>query len=961
MRKTFRVLAWSLSVVALVTLAAGLLLPGWAKHRLAANGLGDPDFTVESLSPHHLSLSNISFGRGREQRLQRLTLLFRPARLLHGHPLDKVLIEGADLSFVFQDSGIPRLTGLSLPTTSETTGLEMPVLPTASIELRTSRLRLETGPGTLHVPLSGTLARADTGDWKLVAQLKPHYQEVRGELALEARLEQDRSGRLSATGDLQAYLAGSQVRLGIRATQAEDAGSALDFALDLDALGLNPATLDKAAGFGTGLDGRVSLQARLKGTWPIGSEHPLEQASAHGKVFLQLTGLALPGRLAETSGRLDADLSLAGASLLAVLAAPWEINGHLIGRDPPMRFRVSGVEGHALTLASSIDLEHHSAAGTLTFTLQGPTQSKLAGTVSSHIEHTAKSQDGPGFELDRLRLDPTIWVQNGIEIHLRALDAQLAGTASRIQGRISTRLDLAEANQGGNRLTGGAIELRGHLKQEDGSWVLAADDCIAIKVRHLELGSIRLLRPIALCARQAAGRPLAHLDAGGIASLALTLPGRPVVLAVTGGQQPVKLIGTLPQADLSATWDPTTRAIDLKLDTQGGHLTFDQPAVAVSDLALSLHQGQTTSVHMKRALVESLATPRELPALTLTGKADGRWDGAMTFGLGARGHQVPLKLSARGRHDFGVAIGELSYQLDRIRFSPRGLQPGDLVPALGGLVEKAQGSLAVSGGLSWVSGVSTSHVRLALHDLGFEAPGVSIRGMNTRIEHAGRMVRSRLGTQEIRIDLMDIGVPLRQGLIRFHTENMPPLRIEKLRFAWGGGRVQAEPLMLRLDRPEAEHPVVLTFRDIALNDLLRLIPTEGLQGTGTLSGRIPLRIRGSQVRVDQGSIRAQAPGVLYYRPRTKPAFFTQNSQTELLLEALRNFHYTDLSITLNGRTQDHLRLSITLAGANPDLYDGHPFKLNFNIDGELDTIAQRSLSIVTFAERFGAFLSRYFH
>jgi len=235
-----------------------------------------------------------------------------------------------------------------------------------------------------------------------------------------------------------------------------------------------------------------------------------------------------------------------------------------------MRFRVSGVEGHALTLASSIDLEHYSAAGTLAFTLQGPTQSKLAGTASGRIEHTAKPQDGPGFELDRFRLDPTIWVQNGIEIHLRALDAQLAGMASRIQGRISTRLDLAETHQGGNRLTGGAIELQGHLKQEDGSWVLAADDCIAVKVRYLELGSIRLLRPIALCARQAAGRPLAHLDAGGIASLALTLPGYPAVLAVTGGQQPVKPIGTLPQADLSATWDPTTRAIDLKLDTQGG-------------------------------------------------------------------------------------------------------------------------------------------------------------------------------------------------------------------------------------------------------------------------------------------------------------------------------------------------------------------------------------------------------
>lgn len=677
---------------------------------------------------------------------------------------------------------------------------------------------------------------------------------------------------------------------------------------------------------------------------------------------LRIQGVTLPGQVAEASGHLDADLSLADGSLLAVPTSPWELTGRLVGPDPPMTFRVSDVEGHALSLDSSADLARQTAAGAIAFALQGsPSRPKIAGTAFGRVEYAADAEDGLRLDLERLRLDPTTWVRQGTEIHLRALEARLAGTAAHLQGRLAARLDAADTAPDGRRLTGGEITLQGRLRREGDGRVLTVQDCVTVKAKRLDLGVVRWLRPLELCIRQAEGEPLLRLDAAGTpTALALTLPSHPVALAVAGGQTPSRLTGATPQARLSATRDPTTQALDLKLDIQGGRLTFTRQALAVADLALSLRQGQTASVRLRRATVRSLATPPDFPRLTLTGEADGRWDGALTFALAAQGHKTPLKLSARGRHDFGLAIGELSYALDKIRFSPRGLQPDDILPALGGLIERARGSLALSGDLSWVAGVPVTHLRLALRNLGFDAPGgVSVRGINTRLRRAGRTVRNRLGTQEIRIALLDIGVPLRNGLIRFRTGHKASVRIEQLRFAWGNGSLQAKPFRLRLDRPAAEHPVLLTFDDIGLNDLLRLIPIDGLRGTGTLHGRIPLRIRGSEITIDQGAIQAETPGVLRYRPAKKPAFFDKNSQTELLFEALRNFHYTALSLALNGTTQDNLRLSISLAGANPDLYDGHPFKLNFNIDGELDTLMRRSLAVATFAERFGTFLSRY--
>jgi len=219
-----------------------------------------------------------------------------------------------------------------------------------------------------------------------------------------------------------------------------------------------------------------------------------------------------------------------------------------------------------------------------------------------------------------------------------------------------------------------------------------------------------------------------------------------------------------------------------------------------------------------------------------------------------------------------LAIGELSYRLDKIRFSPQGLQPGDLVPAAGAFISEARRALAVSGDLSWVAGVPATHVRLALHELGFDAPGLSVRGINTRLRRAGRTVRNQLDTQEIRVDLLDIGVPLRNSLIRFHAREASSLRIERLSFVWGGGRIKIEPFTLRLDQLAAEHALVLTLDAIRLNSLLQVIPVDGLWGTGFLSGRVPLRILGSEVAIDQGSISTETPGLLRYRPREKPAF-----------------------------------------------------------------------------------------
>jgi len=79
-----------IAAFAAALILAGVFLLDWAKGQLTASGLGDLDFTVAGLSPGRLSLSDIRFGLGREQRLERLTLLFHPTRLVSDRSSDNV-------------------------------------------------------------------------------------------------------------------------------------------------------------------------------------------------------------------------------------------------------------------------------------------------------------------------------------------------------------------------------------------------------------------------------------------------------------------------------------------------------------------------------------------------------------------------------------------------------------------------------------------------------------------------------------------------------------------------------------------------------------------------------------------------------------------------------------------------------------------------------------------------------
>ncbi|MEZ5826763.1 MAG: YdbH domain-containing protein [Geminicoccaceae bacterium] len=70
---------------------------------------------------------------------------------------------------------------------------------------------------------------------------------------------------------------------------------------------------------------------------------------------------------------------------------------------------------------------------------------------------------------------------------------------------------------------------------------------------------------------------------------------------------------------------------------------------------------------------------------------------------------------------------------------------------------------------------------------------------------------------------------------------------------------------------------------------------------------------------------------------------TDKAGMALLLQALENFHFDRLNLTLHGRVDEQMQVSLHLEGRNPDLYGGHAFELNVNLEGALALLAGQAV------------------
>lgn len=146
-----------------------------------------------------------------------------------------------------------------------------------------------------------------------------------------------------------------------------------------------------------------------------------------------------------------------------------------------------------------------------------------------------------------------------------------------------------------------------------------------------------------------------------------------------------------------------------------------------------------------------------------------------------------------------------------------------------------------------------------------------------------------------------------------------------------GGNLVVEPRSWSM----AQLPVVIPveIRNLELSGLLTAYPMEGLAGTGTLNGYLPVRLGNDGIAIEGGRVTAVAPGGTLVFPADRLRAIGQNNPAmNLVAQAMENFRYSVLNSTIDYDEEGTMLLGLNLEGANPEVEQGQVIRLNLTVE-----------------------------
>lgn len=268
----------------------------------------------------------------------------------------------------------------------------------------------------------------------------------------------------------------------------------------------------------------------------------------------------------------------------------------------------------------------------------------------------------------------------------------------------------------------------------------------------------------------------------------------------------------------------------------------------------------------------------------------------------------------------------------------RALRPW-LPPALDPLAVSA-GQLSARGRLELEASGWTLQARPQLRDLDLiwdQHTRVHDVDLSQQLEwHAS----GRLSSQgQLEIAHSDVGLRLFGPRLDF-TLAVPPagaprLSLSAFSLSALDGIIAVPPLSFNPLQPQIDTRIAVSA--LALERLLALYPQQGLYGQGLLGGALPLRLDGHQLSIRQGQLISQGEGgVIRYRPTADVALMgQQNPGIQLALDALTDFRFDLLDLTLDYAPDGEAVMRARLKGRNPDWQQGRPVDLNLTIEENL--------------------------
>ena len=216
--------------------------------------------------------------------------------------------------------------------------------------------------------------------------------------------------------------------------------------------------------------------------------------------------------------------------------------------------------------------------------------------------------------------------------------------------------------------------------------------------------------------------------------------------------------------------------------------------------------------------------------------------------------------------------------------------------------------------------------------------------MNGAAEFLVKNDRINVTTPELTVDEVNPGLPVGPVLLAGSYEAplaqlaAGELTLEKASSGALNGEVQIQPGSWDLAQSPVTIPVELS--QLSLAHLLQLYPTEGLAGTGILSGTVPVLFDpATGIRVEGGRIDALKPGGrLQLTAERLKALASQNEAMKIVAQALEDFRYSVLDSGIDYDEDGTLMLKLHLKGSSPEVGKGQPVVLNINLEENIPAL-----------------------
>lgn len=314
---------------------------------------------------------------------------------------------------------------------------------------------------------------------------------------------------------------------------------------------------------------------------------------------------------------------------------------------------------------------------------------------------------------------------------------------------------------------------------------------------------------------------------------------------------------------------------------------------------------------------------------------------ALAFRAALEGHAAGTErrvaLSAHGQLDAESGTASAAWELAPLVFAPGALQPAALYPPLArlglrdvtGRVEaRGQGRRDAAGALAWSADV-------ALRELTATTPLARGEGLHAALSLAGPPPHTP-AHQLVAIGLLDVGVPLTEGLVEGRLRRDGALALESARFRFAAGVLEAGETVI--DPRRGPGAVTLRARELDLARLLERVALAGLTGTGRVEGEIPLAREGEALFVRGGVLRTTPPGgTIRYAPAASVRDLATSRPYDLglAIQAFSDFRYEALEARIDGDLAGALTVGLHVRGANPAFQDGRPVELDLTLEAHL--------------------------